>query len=217
MPLKIDIIVDTVCPWCYVGKKRFERALEMRPQPDIQVGWRAFQLNPEMPREGMDRRAYVAEKFGGMERARTVHSSLQRAGEEEGIVLNFKQIEKTPNTVHSHRLVRYAAEHGLQTPVISGVFDAYFLDGQDIGEPAVLARIAEAAGMNHDETLEFLESDRDTETILAEDELARRLGVNGVPCFIVNRKYAVSGAQSPEVLVQVFDLANQDETPPLSD
>ena len=217
MPLKIDIIVDTVCPWCYVGKKRFERALEMRPQPHIQVGWRAFQLNPEMPREGMDRRAYVAEKFGGMERAGTVHSALQRAGEEEGIVFNFKQIEKTPNTVHSHRLVRYAAEHGLQTPVISGIFDAYFLDGQDIGELADLARIAEAAGMNHDETLEFLESGRDTETILAEDELARRLGVNGVPCFIVNRKYAVSGAQSPEVLVQVFDLANQDETPPLKD
>ncbi|HCH56434.1 MAG TPA: DsbA family oxidoreductase [Rhodospirillaceae bacterium] len=217
MSLRIDIIVDTVCPWCYVGKRRFERALEIRPQPDIQVGWRAFQLNPEMPREGMDRRTYVAEKFGGTERAHSVHASLVQAGEEEGISFDFKKIEKTPNTVYSHRLVRYAAKYGLQTPVISAIFDAYFLEGRDIGEPDTLARIADAAGMDHDDTLAFLESDTDTETILAEDELARRLGVNGVPCFIVNRKYAVSGAQSPEVLVQVFDLANQDDTPPLSD
>ena len=217
MSIKIDIIVDTVCPWCYVGKRRFERALEIRPQPDIQVGWRAFQLNPEMPREGIDRRTYVAEKFGGTERAHSVHASLVQAGEEEGISFNFNKIEKTPNTVYSHRLVRYAAKYGLQTPVISAIFDAYFLEGRDIGEPDTLARIADAAGMDHDDTLEFLESDRDTETILAEDELARRLGVNGVPCFIVNRKYAVSGAQSPEVLVQVFDLANQDDTPPFSD
>lgn len=211
MSLKIDIIVDTVCPWCYVGKKRFDRALEIRPQPDIQVGWRAFQLNPEMPREGMDRRTYVTEKFGGIERARSIHSSLMSAGEEEGIRFNFNEIEKTPNTIHSHRLVRYAAEHGLQTPVISAIFDAYFLNGRDIGEPDVLAAIAESTGLDFDDTLAFLESDRDIETILAEDELARRLGVNGVPCFIVNRKYAVSGAQSPEVLVQVFDLASHDE------
>ena len=217
MTLKIDIIVDTVCPWCYVGKRRFDKALELSPQPGIQVGWRAFQLNPDMPPEGMDRRQYVAEKFGGMERARTVHSSLKRAGEEEGIHFNFRDIERTPNSVHSHRLVRYSAEHGLQTPVISAIFDAYFLRGEDIGELEVLAAIGESAGLDHDETLEFLESGRDTETILAEDELARRLGVNGVPCFIVNRKYAVSGAQSPEVLVQVFELAKQDDTAPLTD
>jgi len=113
--------------------------------------------------------------------------------------------------------VRHAAEYGLQTPVISAVFDAYFLDGRDIGEPEILADIAETAGMDREATLRFLLSDADTETILAEDELARQLGVNGVPCFIINRKYAVSGAQSPEVLVQVFDLANQDETPVHSD
>ncbi|CAN0574513.1 unnamed protein product, partial [Laminaria digitata] len=146
-----------------------------------------------------------------------IHGSLTQAGEEEGISFNFNQIERTPNTIHSHRLVRYAAEHGLQTPVISAVFDAYFLEGQDIGRPEILADIAETAGLDRDETLRFLQSDVDTETILAEDELARRLGVNGVPCFIVNRKYAVSGAQSPEVLVQVFDLANQDDTPTLSE
>ena len=215
--MKIDIIVDTICPWCYVGKKRFEKALSIRPQPDLVVGWRAFQLNPRMPIEGMDRRAYISEKFGDMDRARAAHGSLIQAGVEEGIDFNFHQIERTPNTIHSHRLVRHAAEHGLQTPVISAVFDAYFLDGLDIGEPEVLADIAETAGMDREATLRFLLSDADTDTILAEDELARQLGVNGVPCFIINRKYAVSGAQSPEVLVQVFDLANQDETPVHSD
>jgi len=209
--MKIDIIVDTICPWCYVGKKRFERALSIRPQLDLQIGWRAFQLNPRMPAEGMDRRDYVSEKFGGMDRARAVHGSLAQAGAEEGIDFNFSNIERTPNTIHSHRLVRHAAEHGLQTPIISAVFDAYFLDGKDIGEPDILADVAASAGLDREQTLAFLQSGLDTETIVAEDELARRLGVNGVPCFIVNRKYAVSGAQSAEVLVQVFDLASQDD------
>ena len=215
--MKIDIIVDTICPWCYVGKKRFEKALSIRPQPGLEVGWRAFQLNPRMPEEGMNRREYVAEKFGGLERANAIHSSLVQAGIEEGIEFDFTKIDRTPNTVNSHRLVRYAAGFGIQTPVINAVFDAYFLDGKDIGDPSILADIGETAGLERAPTLEFLESDTDAATILAEDELARRLGVNGVPCFIVDRKYAVSGAQSPEVLVQVFDLANQDDTPALSE
>ena len=151
-----------------------------------------------------------------MERARSVHVSLIEAGEKEGIAFNFNAIETTPNTLNSHRLVRLAAEHGLQTHVISAVFDAYFLAGKNIGESETLADIAASVGMDHADTLDYLKSDRDTETILAEDELARRLGVNGVPCFIINRAYAVSGAQSPEVLVQVFDLANQDNDAPLS-
>ena len=209
--MKIDIIVDTICPWCYVGKKRFERALSIGPQLDLQIGWRAFQLNPRMPAEGMDRRDYVSEKFGGMDRARVVHGSLAEAGAEEGIDFNFSSIQRTPNTIHSHRLVRHAAEHGLQTTIMSAVFDAYFLDGKDIGEPEILADIAASAGLDRKQTLSFLQSDVDTETIVAEDELARRLGINGVPCFIFDRKYAVSGAQSAEVLVQVFDLASQDD------
>ena len=212
--MKIDIIVDTICPWCYVGKKRFEKALSIRPQPGLEVGWRAFQLNPRMPEDGMSRRDYVAEKFGGMDRADAIHGSLVQAGLEEGI--EFGKIDRTPNTVHSHRLVRYAAGFGVQTPVVNAVFDAYFLDGLDIGDPGILADIAETAGLEHASTLAFLESDEDTEIILAEDELARRLGVNGVPCFIIDRKYAVSGAQSPEVLVQVFDLANQESSPDFS-
>ena len=210
--MKIDIIADTICPWCYVGKKRFDRALALRPQEELQVGWRAFQLNPSMPKQGMDRKEYVAEKFGGLERARSVHGSLEAAGAEEGIKFNFRSIERTPNSVDSHRLVRYAATLGVQTAIVNAIFEAYFLDGKDIGEINILAEIARDVGLDHTEILEFLLSDQDVKTILAEDELARRIGVNGVPCFIVDRKYAVSGAQSPEVLVQVFDLANQADT-----
>lgn len=209
--MKIDIIADTICPWCYIGKKRLDRALEIRPQPDLLVGWRAFQLNPEIPREGMDRRRYIAQKFGNTERARTVHHAISRAGSEAGIAFNFQAITRTPNTIDSHRLVRLAAESGVQTQVIGALFEAYLVGGRDIGDIGVLSDIAAENGLDRDEVRTYLESDRDVETVHAEDELARRLGVNGVPCFIVNRKYAVSGAQSPEVLVQVFDLARQEE------
>ncbi len=209
--MKIDIIADTVCPWCFIGKKRFERALELRPIENLQVGWRAFQLNPAMPPEGVDRRQYVAEKFGGMERARTVHNSIMRAAVEEGFNFNFNRMEKIPNTVHSHRLIRYAANFGAQMAVVEAVFGAYFLDGRDIGDIDVLSDIADEAGLDRGAAAAYLESDVDIEAILSEDELARRLGVNGVPCFIVNRKYAVSGAQSAEVLIQVFALASQEE------
>lgn len=209
--MKIDIIIDTICPWCYVGKKRFDRALELRPQENLQVGWRAFQLNPNMPPDGMDSREYGAEKFGGLDRARSIHDSITETAAEEGISFDFRKIRHVPNTIHSHRLVRFAAEQGLQTPVISEIFDAYFMEGRNIGDVGELIEIGAAAGLDETDTTAFLSSDRDVDTILAEDELARRLGVNGVPCFIINRTYAVSGAQSPEVLVQVFDLANQDE------
>ena len=209
--MKIDIVADTICPWCYIGKVRLDRALEMRPQNNLTMGWRAFQLNPDMPSEGMNRRDYVRGKFGGPDRAKAVYGSLSRAGSEEGIEFNFQKIETTPNTIHSHRLVRHAATYELQTPVITAIYEAYFQKGQNIGELEILAQIGESVGIDRRKTLKFLESDADTETVVAEDELARKLGVTGVPCFIVNRKYAVSGAQSAEVLVQVFDLANQDE------
>ncbi|MEC7488823.1 MAG: DsbA family oxidoreductase [Pseudomonadota bacterium] len=209
--MKIDIVADTICPWCYIGKVRLDRALEMRPQSNLTVGWRAFQLNPDMPSAGIDRRDYVREKFGGPDRAKAVYGSLSRAGSEEGIEFNFQIIETTPNTIHSHRLVRHAATYELQTPVVTAIYEAYFQKGQNIGDIEILADIGESVGIDRSKTLQFLESDADTETVVAEDELARKLGVTGVPCFIVNRKYAVSGAQSAEVLVQVFDLANQDE------
>ena len=209
--MKVDIVIDTVCPWCYVGKRRFDRALQLRPGLALEVGWRPFQLNPAMPSEGMDRRSYIVEKFGGAERARSVHDTIARIGAEEGIDFNFKKIDRIPNTVDSHRLTRFAAEHGLQSEAISALFAAYFCDGRDIGDREVLADVGTGVGLDRDDVAAYLAGDADIDTVLAEDDLARRLGVNGVPCFIVNRKYAVSGAQSPEVFAQVFDLARQDE------
>ena len=210
MHMKIDIIVDTICPWCYIGKKRFDRALREGKREYLEVGWRAFFLNRDMPTEGMNRNSYIFEKFGGLEAARSVHKTLKEAGHEEGINFNFSKIERTPNTLNSHRLVRHAAKFGIQTEIISAIFEGYFHNGEDIGEVEVLARLAEGQGLDHTETIQFLESDREKEEVLSEDELARRLGVNGVPCFIIDRKYVISGAQPPEVLGKVFNLAEQE-------
>ncbi len=207
----VDVIVDTVCPWCYVGKARFEKALAMRPGHAIEIGWRPFQLNPNIPSEGKDRRAYLAEKFGGVDRARQRYSVIGDAGRDEGIDFRFDRIERTPNTVDSHRLIAYARRDGRQDAMVDALFRAYFTDGRDIGEIEVLAVIASETGLDRDAARDYLRSDEDRATIIAEDEHARSLGVNGVPCYIIDRKYAVSGAQSPEVFLQIFDLARHEE------
>lgn len=210
--MQIDIIVDTVCPWCYVGKTRFERALAQRPVEGLLLGWRPFQLNPRMPAEGKERVAYISEKFGGPKRAERVYRSIREAGEQDGIEFRFDLIERTPNTVNSHRLIAHAGRHGLQTEMVDALFRAYFTYGRDIGSPDVLADIAAETGIDQAEARDYLASEIDRETVISEDEMARSLGVNGVPCYIVDRKYAVSGAQSPEVFLQVLDLARQDQS-----
>lgn len=207
----VDVIVDTVCPWCYVGKARFEKALAMRPGHAIEIGWRPFQLNPNIPSEGKDRRAYLAEKFGGVDRARQRYAVIGDAGRDEGIDFRFDRIERTPNTVDSHRLIAYAGRDERQDAMLDALFQAYFTDGRDIGEIEVLAEIAAENGLDGDAARAYLGSDDDRAMVIAEDERARGLGVNGVPCYIVDRKYAISGAQSPEVFLQVFDLARHDE------
>ena len=208
--MRVDIIVDTICPWCYIGKARFERALAQRPAHVVDIGWRPFQLNPGMPAEGRDRDAYLAEKFGDSERAQKKYRSIEQASRRDAIDFRFDIIERTPNTVDSHRLILAAGRQGCQAEMVDALFRAYFTEGQDIGDIAVLAEIADRTGMDGAETFAYLARDDDRAQVIAEDEMARRLGVNGVPCYIVDRKYAISGAQSPEVFVQVFDLAQQD-------
>ncbi len=209
--MMVDVIVDTVCPWCYVGKARFEKALAMRPDQVVEIGWRPFQLNPNIPREGKERRAYLSEKFGGVDRARQRYSVIEDAGRQEGIDFQFDRIEHTPNTIDSHRLIAFARRDGLQDAMVDALFRAYFTSGRNIGEIEVLADIAAEAGLDGAAARAYLTSDEDRATIIAEDEMARSLGVNGVPCYIVDRKYAVSGAQSPEVFLQIFDLARHEE------
>ena len=206
----VDIVIDTACPWCYVAKRRFSRALELSPQDDLRVGWRAFRLNPDMPEAGMERDLYTIRKFGSKDQARELFKTLESVGNEEGICFDFSGMKKIPNTLDSHRLIRFSAAFDLQTPVVEALFHAYFSGGRDIGDRAELAGIGETAGLDRGAVVEFLESGRDRDRVLAEDDLARRLGINGVPSFIINRRYAISGAQAPEVFVKVFDLANRD-------
>jgi predicted DsbA family dithiol-disulfide isomerase len=209
--MKIDVYSDTICPWCFIGKRRLERALAERPQPEFTLTWRPFQLNPEMPAAGMDRRRYLELKFGGPAGAREVYEQVRQAGQSEGIDFAFDAIERTPNTLNSHRLVRYAGAAGKQDQVVQVLFDSYFLEARDLGDRQVLVAAAETAGLDPAEARAYLESDQDAEAVLAEDAQARRIGIQGVPTYILNDKYVLSGAHPPEVLFHMFELGRQED------
>jgi len=213
--IHIDIFSDTVCPWCLIGKRRLEKALAERPGLEVAVHWRVFQLNPMMPKAGMERQSYLSMKFGGAENAEIVYNRIRRAGAEEGIDFAFDAIARTPNTVDSHRLVRWAAGQDRETEVVEALFQAYFLRGEDIGSMAVLLAAAETAGLDPAEARAFLESEALSAEIVEEDRQARGLGIDGVPCFIFNGRHALAGAQPPKVLVQMLDLAQQQTIDPV--
>lgn len=206
----VDIVSDTICPWCYIGKRRFERALLQSGRTDIAVAWRPFQLNPDMPPEGMTRDDYVRAKFGGGDRPRQIYQAIAESGREAGIEFQFSRIRRTPNTVLSHRLIHWAAKNERQDELVGELFTAYFEQGLDVGDLDTLVECARRAGADGDAARAFLESDEGRQEVIASDVYARRLGINGVPCFIVNRKYAVSGAQPPAAFVEVFNLAERD-------
>jgi predicted DsbA family dithiol-disulfide isomerase len=214
--MELDIFSDTICPWCLIGKRRLERALAQRPQPDLKIRWRAFQLNPDMPAAGMDRKLYLATKFGGPENASSVYDRIREAGASEGIDFDFDGIGHTPNTVDSHRLIRFADRNGCQDAVVEGLFQAYFLNGRNIGDREVLVSIAAANGLNAEATENYLATTEDADAIRAEDAQARAVGINGVPCFIFNGRHALPGAQSPEVFFQLFDLAREERKSPVT-
>jgi predicted DsbA family dithiol-disulfide isomerase len=206
----VDIVSDTICPWCYIGKRRFERALDLSGRNDIAISWRPFQLNPDMPTEGMTRDDYVRAKFGGGDRPRQIYQAIAESGREAGIEFEFARIKRTPNTVLSHRLVHWSAKNERQDQIVDKLFKAYFEEGRDIGDLDTLVEVAAQAGVDETEARHFLASDDGRQEVVASDVYARRLGINGVPCFIVNRKYAVSGAQPPSAFVEVFNLAERD-------
>jgi len=209
--MKIDVYSDTICPWCFIGKRRLERALAERPQPDLALTWRPFQLNPEMPAAGMDRRRYLELKFGGAAGAREVYDQVRQAGRSEDIDFAFEAIERTPNTLNSHRLIRLAGPAGRQDEVVQALFDSYFLEARDLGDREVLVAAAEAAGLDSAAARAYLESDEDAQAVLAEDARARQIGIQGVPTYILNDKYVLSGAHPPEVLFHMFELGRQED------
>jgi predicted DsbA family dithiol-disulfide isomerase len=206
----IEIVSDLVCPWCYIGQRRLERALRHDGAPAPRLLWRAFQLNPDMPPDGVPRQAYLAAKFGGTFHAGRIYEAIGEAGAAEGIRFEFDRIERTPNSLNAHRLKRHARRHRIEPDVTERLYRAYFEQARDIGAPGVLADIAAEAGLDRAEAVRYLASDEGRAAVLAEDIGARRQGINGVPCVVIDGKYALSGAQEPEFFLPLFDLARQD-------
>jgi predicted DsbA family dithiol-disulfide isomerase len=203
--MRIDIVSDTICPWCFVGKRRLERALALRTALAPDITWWPFQLNPDMPANGRDRKSYLEAKFGGPAGAERIYARIRDAGRSEGIEFAFDAVERTPNTIDSHRLIHWAGAAGCQNDVVEGLFRAYFLEGRDIGDAAVLVDVARAAGMDADDVALRLASERDRDLVMQRNRSAVEIGVSGVPCFIIDREQAISGAQDASVFLQVFD------------
>ena len=207
----IDVVSDMVCPWCYLGKARLDLALaEIQDEISVDVNWRPYRLNPDYPPEGVDQKAELEKKLGGKERVDQAHATLTQLGRDVGINYDFDAIKVGPNTLDAHRLSLWAHAEGrdMQDKVITALFKANFEEGRNIGDHAVLADIAEQAGMNRDVVTKLLGSDADKDTIVAEIDAAQQMGVSGVPFFILDQKYAVSGAQTQDVLINALrDIA----------
>lgn len=204
--LKIEIFSDVSCPWCLIGKRRFEQALASRPDVQVDITWRAFQLNPDLVVEGIDRQQYLQRKFGSAEQIQQIYGRIASVGREEGIDFAFDKITRTPNTVLAHRLIRWSREQDAQDQIVEALFTAYFLKGVDIGSLDNLVEIAAANGLDPEDARGYLQTDAGVREILDETRLAYNSGITGVPCFIINRQYAVSGAQEPQAFFPLFDL-----------
>ncbi len=196
--IRLDIFSDPVCPWCYIGKSNLDRALEAHPDHPFQIELHPFQLNPDMPREGVDKRTYLAGKFGEAQLTQ-VHLRLKEMSRAAGAEIDPDTPKRIPNTLDAHRLIHWAGLEGRQNAAVAGLFRAYWREGRDIGNPGVLADIAASAGMDRALVARLLDSDADADDIRARDEDARRKGVNSVPTFLIAQQYVVSGAQPPEV------------------
>ena len=203
--IEIDIVSDTICPWCYVGKRRIERAVAGFDGDEVRIRWHPYQLNPGLPPEGMDRAEYVAAKFGGTEAARTVYERIREAGAAEGIAFAFDRMPRTPNTFASHRVVHFAARSGSQNEAVEALFQGVFEEGRDIGDYETLLDIGAECGIDPVALAEYLASTEDVEELRAAEERSRRMGVTGVPFFVIGGRYAVTGAQAPGVLRGVLD------------
>jgi len=203
--MRIDIYSDTVCPWCYLGKRRFELAVAARPQYEPRVIWRPFELNPDLPAEGVDRAAYLAGRIGAPERVAEADAELKRQGEASGIGFRFDLIEGVPNTRRSHLLMAHAARCGLQTPVMDRVMRAYFEEGGDIGDIEVLVRLGVEAGLSEYETRSALILRAGQDGVIAAERHAAVLGITGVPTFVFDGQYTISGAQEVGTLARVLD------------
>ena len=211
VPLVVDVVSDVVCPWCFIGKRKLEDALaelaRVEPTVDVSVRWHPFQLNPDLPVEGVPRSTYVAQKFGGLARASEVYGRVARAGEAVGIPFAFDRIDVQPNTFDAHRLVAWAQQQGDAGPVVERLFSAFFLEGRPLGEREELVRVATACGLPEEAVRTMLASDALRDVVTSESREAIDAGIQGVPCFIFNGTIAVSGAQDPQTLLRAIHAA----------
>ena len=200
--LQVEIVSDAICPWCYVGKRQFERALANLPDGvAVEVRWKPFQLNPDMPAQGVERRDYRIRKFGSWEHSQRLDAQVAAAAAQVGIGMRHDLMRRTPNTFDAHRLIWLAGREGAQDAVVEALFSAYFVEGRDIGDRAVLADIAVRAGVDKAGAEAFLAGDEGAPEVSAEEIAARRRGLNGVPSFIVNGQPAFSGALPAELML----------------
>lgn len=203
MNISVDVISDVICPWCYIGKRRLEKAIAAA---DVQVSvrWHPFQLNPQMPKEGISRREYRTRKFGSWERSMELDAKVVTVGESEGIQFVFDKIVRSPNTVDAHRLIWFADQHGCQDAVVETLFHAYFTEGRDIGDRQTLIDVGDEAGLDRQAVESMLDSDEGLDAIANAREMSQQHGVDGVPFFIINQKLTLAGAQDSETFVEAF-------------
>jgi predicted DsbA family dithiol-disulfide isomerase len=210
--IAIDVVSDVVCPWCFIGRQRLAKALATLPEVEAEVRWRPFQLDPSIPPGGKDRRGYMLAKFGSEERLRQIHANILPLGTAEGIQFDFDAITVAPNTLDAHRVIRWAGGNGgdVQDKLVGELFSRYFERGENVGDHDVLAQAARAAGMDEAVVTSLLPTNADSEEVQAEIATASRMGITGVPCFLLAGKYAVMGAQDAATLATAIkDIATK--------
>jgi predicted DsbA family dithiol-disulfide isomerase len=209
--LAIEVVYDLVCPWCHLGIRRLHRAIRGRPDLLVELSWRPFLLNPDLAPNGVARQDYMVRKFGGEDRARRLHGTITELGRSEGIEFRFDLIRRIPQSLDAHRLVRWAGRFGLSDALVEALFDAYFSEGADIGDTAALVTLAAQVGLDPLAARRFLGTGAEVEGVHSDNLRAHRLGINGVPCFVIGGRHAIAGAQEPEVLERLRDVALLDE------
>jgi predicted DsbA family dithiol-disulfide isomerase len=208
-PIRIDVVSDVVCPWCFIGKRRLEKALALKPEIPVEVHWHPYFLNDWIPREGIARSEYLTTKFGSPERYAGIAQRVSAAAADEGLDYAMDKISRQPNTLDAHRLIRWAEGIGKAAEMKQKLMDLYFTDGADLSNRAVLVQAAADVGLDADDISEALASDQDVEEVAREATAAKEAGIEGVPCFIFGSKFAVSGAQAPEYLAEAIERTAQ--------
>jgi len=209
-PVRIDIVSDVVCPWCFIGKRRLEKALALQPDIPVELRWRPYFLNDWIPREGISRADYLTKKFGSVDRYKGIAQRVADAARAEGLTYAIDKISRQPNTTDAHRLIRWAGGIGKAAEMKQKLMDLYFTEGADLTDTAVLIKAASDVGLEAERVREALASNEDVAAVEGEAQSAKDAGIQGVPMFIFDGKFAVSGAQAPEYLAQAIGRAAQD-------